>query len=86
MTRIAVFAFVALSLTGVDTAGRNVVGNAAGSVTWSGLVRDGLNTAGPLECAPGCDRFDVRVDLPSTVWDRRDGGLEVSIRWRPDAP
>jgi hypothetical protein len=80
VARIFVLALVALSLTTVDTAGRNVVRNATESTTWSGSVRDGLNTSGPPECAPGCDRFDVTVDLPSSIWDRRDGGLEVSIR------
>jgi hypothetical protein len=70
----------------VETAVTHVVKNASHAVRWSGTVRDGIGTVGPPDCAPGCDRFDVTVDLPHTVWTDRPGGLQVEIRWTPSAP
>ena len=51
------------------------------AVTWAGVVASGVDTGGPVVCAPGCDRFTLRVALPPAVWDRRTGGLQVAIRW-----
>ena len=35
------------------------------------------------ECsATACDEFDLRLDLPKKTWKKkREGGVEVSIRW-----
>src|SRR6185369_8592107 len=56
--------------------------NTPHSVTWSGSVTLG---GGPVaevpECAPGCERFDLTVDLPGGVWNNKPGGIEVALRW-----
>src|SRR5688500_7734734 len=64
----------------VTMASSRVVKNAKQAVTWSGIVRSGAGTSDVPECAPGCSRFDLRVDLPESVWTR-PGGLQVAIRW-----
>ena len=87
MRRMLMIGFMGLLLTtNADMAPGNVVRNAVKSVTWAGVVRGGVNTGGPAECAPGCDRFDLKVDLPPAVWANREGGLQVAIRWTAAAP
>ncbi len=75
-----------LSTFHAAAAADGVLRNAARPVTWTDMVRAGVNTAGPPECAPGCDRFTVNVDLPPSVWANRQGGLQVQIRWAAAAP
>jgi hypothetical protein len=82
---------IALITTGAEmaatgTTADRVVRNASRAVTWSGTVDRGVHTGGPTECAPGCDRFTVKVDLPPTVWANREGGLQIQIRWTAVAP
>ena len=36
------------------------------------------------ECAPGCDRFDLDVNLPGAVWNQKPGGVQIAIRWAAD--
>ena len=59
-----------------------VLKNAKKAVLWSGAVTAG---AGPVaevpECAPGCQRFDVDIDLPPGVWVNKPGGVQFAIRW-----
>lgn len=56
--------------------------NVAQPVLWSGSVTAG---GGPTtevpECQPGCQRFDLQVDLPADVWAGKPGGVQVAIRW-----
>ena len=53
------------------------------AVGWSGSVAPTGASAGEIpECAStACDRFDLDVDLPRSVWRAKTGGVEVSIRW-----
>jgi Lysyl oxidase len=69
-----------------DARSPEILVSPAGAVTWQGSVTGGVNAGGPAECAPGCDRFDLRVALPRSVWDHRAGGLQVAIRWTSAAP
>jgi hypothetical protein len=51
-------------------------------VLWSGTVVAGSGpTAEVPECQPGCQRFDLQVDLPPDVWIGKPGGVQVAIRW-----
>ena len=63
-------------------AGELSLKKAAKAVLWSGAV---TADAGPVaeipECAPGCQRLDVNIDLPSTVWVNKSGGVQFAIRW-----
>src|SRR3954452_1679578 len=56
--------------------------NTPQAVLWSGSVTlGGGPTAEVPECAPGCERFDLTVDLPHGVWNNKPGGVEVALRW-----
>lgn len=51
-------------------------------VLWSGtVVAGGGPTSEVPECQPGCQRFDLQVDLPEDVWAGKPGGVQVAIRW-----
>ena len=73
---------LALVVTTVTSAQTPVLDKASQPVGWSGSVSAG---AGPTtevpECANGCARFDVTVDLAPHVWANRGGGVQVAIRW-----
>jgi hypothetical protein len=64
-----------------DAADGTVLRSPVRAVAWTGRVVSGVGTAGPAECAPGCDHFSLRVALPPPVWAHRDGGLQIAIRW-----
>ena len=51
---------------------------------WAGdVAQQGAPIASIPECASSpCDRAKVKVKLPSQIWQRRAGGLEISIRWK----
>jgi hypothetical protein len=83
--RMTVVLLVLIAAQALAIAASRVVKNEKHAVTWSGTVEDGVGTGGVPECAGGCSRFDLRVDLPSSVWSQ-PGGLQVSIRWVPAAP
>jgi hypothetical protein len=72
--------------TGVATASTvEVVVDSDGPARfWTGSVpRSGAPIPAVPECAESsCDHVKVKVKLPSGIWQRRAGGLEVSIRWR----
>jgi len=52
------------------------------TLLWSGAVTRGVGfTQEVPECAPGCDRFDLTLDLPAGIWNNRPGGVQVAIRW-----
>lgn len=56
--------------------------NAAQPLLWSGTVAKGSGPTTEIpECAPGCQRFDVTVDLPGGVWNNKPGGVQIAIRW-----
>jgi hypothetical protein len=74
-----------MAIAGSADAANNVVRNVARAVTWTSVVEKGVDTGGPPECAPGCDRYDLKVDLPGGTWNR-PGGLQVEIRWESRAP
>jgi hypothetical protein len=80
LAAVAVLGAVVVAAQALTMAAGDVVKNTKQPVTWSGVVRAGIDTGGVPECAPGCSRFDLRVDLPESVWTR-PGGLQVSIRW-----
>jgi hypothetical protein len=73
---------VSLLLAGPAFAASGTLKNTPKAVQWSGSVTLG---AGPTtevpECAPGCERFDLTVDLPGGVWINKPGGVEVALRW-----
>jgi hypothetical protein len=50
---------------------------------WTGVVRsDGPRTPGVPECRTvHCDKVDLKVMLPSDIWLKRPGGVQVAIRW-----
>jgi hypothetical protein len=50
---------------------------------WTGVVRsDGPGTPGVPECRTvHCDKVDLKVMLPSDIWLKRPGGVQVAIRW-----
>jgi hypothetical protein len=53
---------------------QGVLKNAGQPLLWTGMVTAGSGPTGEVpECAPGCQRFDLTVDLP--------GGVQVAIRW-----
>ena len=56
--------------------------NVSQPVVWAGTVVAGEGPAGEVpECQPGCQRFDLQVDLPDDVWAGKPGGVQVAIRW-----
>src|SRR5262245_59230996 len=56
--------------------------NTVQTVQWSGAVARSAGHIGEVpECTPGCDRFDLTIDLPAGVWNLRPGGVQVAIRW-----
>lgn len=56
--------------------------NPSKPVLWSGTVSRNVGHIGEVpECASGCDRFDLNVDLPGGVWNNKPGGVQVAIRW-----
>ena len=51
-------------------------------VAWTGLVTKARVPIREVpECEPGCQRFDVTVDLPAGIWKNRTGGVQIAIRW-----
>jgi hypothetical protein len=50
---------------------------------WTGVVRsNGPGTPGVPDCRTvHCDQVNLRVMLPSDIWQRRPGGVQVAIRW-----
>lgn len=82
LTCVGVFLllFVASSPAAVTSAGGTL--NNVRPVLWSGAVSAGGGpTTDVPECAAGCERFDLLVDLPPGVWQQRAGGVQVAIRW-----
>ncbi|MEX2303407.1 MAG: lysyl oxidase family protein [Bryobacterales bacterium] len=58
--------------------------NPAKAVFWNGTAGAGAGPVGEVpQCAAGCDRFDLKVDLPGGVWNNKPGGVQVAIRWTP---
>jgi hypothetical protein len=56
--------------------------NVSQPVVWAGtVVAGGGATSEVPECQPGCQRFDLQVDLPEDVWAGKPGGVQVAIRW-----
>jgi hypothetical protein len=56
--------------------------NVSQPVLWAGtVVAGGGSTSEVPECQPGCQRFDLQVDLPDDVWAGKAGGVQVAIRW-----
>lgn len=56
--------------------------NPAQPVLWSGSVARNAGHIGEVpECASGCDRFDLNVQLPGGVWTNKPGGVQVAVRW-----
>ncbi len=56
--------------------------NTAQPVLWSGAVSRNVGHLGEVpECATGCDRFDLNIDLPGGVWNNKPGGVQVAIKW-----
>ncbi len=86
MHRMLTLTLMTLLTAHAAIAADGVLRNAARPVTWTDVVRAGVNTGGPPECAPGCDRFTVDVALPPAVWVNQRGGLQVQIRWTAVAP
>jgi hypothetical protein len=80
---IAVGTFIAIlcSAAGIAAA-EPILKNPSKPVLWSGTVTAG---AGPVaeipECAFGCQRFDVDVDLPAGAFVNKPGGVQFAIRW-----
>lgn len=59
-----------------------ILKNVSQPVLWSGtVVSGGGPTAEVPECQPGCQRFDLQIDLPPDVWAGKPGGVQVAIRW-----
>jgi hypothetical protein len=50
---------------------------------WSGDVPQSGATIGSVpECAvDSCDSAKIKVKLPNKIWQKKPGGLEISIRW-----
>jgi hypothetical protein len=50
---------------------------------WTGKVRsNGPGTPGVPDCQNvHCDKVDVTVMLPSDIWRKRPGGVQIAIRW-----
>ena len=81
-TRCMAFLFVVLTVGLAPALARgSALNNVAQPVLWSGTVTAG---AGPVaevpECATGCARFDVNVNLPADTW-HKPGGVQFAIRW-----
>lgn len=75
---IFVICFPASLLSGAEGS----LQNPARPVTWSGAVSRNAGHVGEVpECAAGCDRFDLNVDLPGGVWNHKEGGVQIAIRW-----
>jgi hypothetical protein len=74
--------FVVLSVGAAPTFARaSVLSNTARPVLWSGTVTAGAGPVGEVpECATGCARFDVNVNLPANAW-HDPGGVQFAIRW-----
>src|SRR5439155_20760533 len=51
---------------------------------WTGdVAQNGATIPSVPECASSsCDHAKVKVKLPTQIWQRKPGGLEVSIRWQ----
>jgi hypothetical protein len=88
MRRIIVVSFTAAAFAAAghlsgnpEAAGSGVLRSPVKAVTWTGHVTAGQQTAGPIECATGCDHFQLEVALPPMVWAHRSGGVQVAIRW-----
>ena len=76
--RIATFTLLASAAFAAGDTLKNV----PKPVLWSGSVTLGAGPTGEIpECAPGCQRFDLTVDLPGGVWNNKPGGVEVALRW-----
>ena len=49
---------------------------------WSGSVAKASGPIGEVpECTPGCQRFDLTVNLPVGIWKNHPGGVQIAIRW-----
>src|SRR5262249_51711901 len=72
-----------LALVGASAyAAGGTLKNTPHPVLWSGSVTLGSGPTHEIpECAPGCERFDLIIDLPGGVWNNKPGGVEVALRW-----
>lgn len=78
---LAVCSVVLVSATAAN-AGDSSLKNAKKAFLWSGAVVAGEGPVAEIpECAPGCQRFDVDIDLPPGVWVNKPGGVQFAIRW-----
>ena len=56
--------------------------NPAKAELWNGSVTRNAGPVGEVpECANGCQRVDLDIDLPGGVWNNKPGGVQVAIRW-----
>ncbi|MBI1788070.1 MAG: hypothetical protein HYR60_11045 [Acidobacteria bacterium] len=71
-----------ISICAAAFAANGALKNPAQPVLWSGAVTAGSGPTSEVpECAPGCQRFDLTVDLPPGAWNNKPGGLQVAIRF-----
>jgi len=51
-------------------------------VVWAGSVTSGAGPTGEVpECAAGCHRVDVTLNLPAGIWTNKPGGVQFALRW-----
>jgi hypothetical protein len=81
--RLVVLAFIVMLCSAASSsAATGTLKITSKPVLWSGAVTAGAGpTAEVPECASGCQRFDVEVDLPAGVWVNKPGGVQFAIRW-----
>jgi hypothetical protein len=82
MRRIVTGGIVLLAFAAVGAEAPATLNTTSRPVLWAASVTSG---AGPTteipECAPGCARFDLVMDLPAGVWTNKPGSVQVAIRW-----
>jgi hypothetical protein len=82
MPRSRLISTVILLVSGTSAYAQGSLNTTDRPVLWAATISRGGGPAHEVpECTPGCQRFELRLNLPDDVWKHRRGGVQIAIRW-----